>query len=104
MQMKEPINRRHNCTVHSLQHTSRFPIDYLSSIFHIVLLAWTRSNTAGGGGAALFCAAEYDGVLIEVTCSLHSHRHRAALLAHIVAAESPQKRVYFKNAVFRQVF
>lgn len=46
---------------------------YLSSIFHIVLLAWKGANTAGGGGAALFSPAEHDGILVEVSCSLHRH-------------------------------
>lgn len=69
---------------------------YLSSIFHIVLLAWSGSDAAGGGGAALFCAAEHDGVLVEVTCSLHRHRHRAGLLTHIVAVDPSQEvRGYF---------
>lgn len=45
----------------------KFDIGYLSSIFYIVLLAWVGSNGAGGGGAALFSAAEHNGVLVEVT-------------------------------------
>lgn len=58
---------------------------YLPSIFHVVLLSRSGSDAARGGGAALFSAAEHDGVLVEITGSLHGHRHCAGLLTHIVA-------------------
>lgn len=71
-------------------------LGYLSSIFHIVLLAGPGPDAAGGGGAALLGAAEHDGVLVEVARSLHRHRHRAGFLAHIVAVEpSEEEGGYF---------
>lgn len=68
-----------------------FCIGYLSSILYIVLLAWTGSDTAGGGGTGLFCSAQYNGVLVEVTCPLHCHCHCAGFLTHIVAVEPSQE-------------
>lgn len=61
---------------------------YLPSVLHVVLLARPCAHTAAGGGAGLLRAAQYDGVLVEVASSLHRHRHRAGLLAHVVAAGS----------------
>lgn len=66
---------------------------YLSGIFHIVLLAGTRPGAAGGLGAALFRAAEHDGVLIEVPGSFHRHGDRASLLTHVVAEGSAEEVV-----------
>lgn len=60
---------------------------YLPGILHIVLLARPSAHATAGGGAGLLCATQHDGVLVEVAGSLHRHRHRAGLLAHVVAAE-----------------
>lgn len=60
---------------------------YLSGVLHVVLLVGPSAGAAGGNGAALFGAAEHDGVLIEVTGSLHGHSHSSGLLAHVVAGE-----------------
>lgn len=83
---------QHAVFVHYLmQHLQGSTAKYLSSIFHVVLLARKRADGAGGGGAALLRAAEHDGVLVEVSCSLHRHRHRAGFLTHIVAVKASRK-------------
>lgn len=58
---------------------------YLAGILYVVLLAGPQAHAAAGGGAGLLRAAQHDGVLVEVAAALHRHRHRAGLLAHIVA-------------------
>lgn len=58
---------------------------YLPGVLHVVLLARLSAHAAAGGGAGLLRAAQHDGVLVEVAGSLHRHRHRAGLLAHVVA-------------------
>lgn len=72
---------------------------YLSGVLHIVLLARAGSHAAGGGGTVLLSAAQHDGVLVQVSCSLHRHGHCARLLTHIVAEETSEdeKRLFYFN-------
>lgn len=69
---------------------------HLPGVFHVVLLAGTGPGAAGGLGAALFGAAEHDGVLVEVPGSFHRHGDRPGLLAHVVAEGPSEEVLYIK--------
>lgn len=66
-------------------------LSYLSSVLNIVLLSRARAYAGGGSGSALLCAAQDDGILVQIARPLNGHSHGASLLTHIIAAGTKVK-------------